>query len=443
MASITKDCQCADEIDGVDAKMTKWTECSKLRPPHKWVVRWREPGVAGRRGRQKEASFTKLKDAESHALKVERDKELGGYISPDKVRTPLLDVWAQYLSPEGGAREGITAKNYESIGRIVIRGYPGWQTARIGAVQPGEIEAWMNWMRHAKPKPLYAESTVLNRFDVLSAMFNFAVRNGYRQDNPCNKVLTKRAAVERQQNARIDIPDIEELELLAAALPGEYRAVLWLMAGCGLRIGEALAVTRSQLNFTVGFLNVNRQIAHDKANSDETDAHIASRGKGRGMHVRNVKWRGRDEGRAVPLSEHTGRILRSHLKSYGTHGPEKYLFGNMGRTNVPAIPWWRKEVWRKAVLTSGVEKEVRPHWCRHYFISMSLFYGVPVTDIAEWVGHRNPQLILKRYRHLTKNSADQGRRAIDAALSGMLHLPPELRYVLEGDGDDEESTGSA
>lgn len=433
MATITKDCACADSVEAYEAKMELWRKCSKQRPPHKWVVRWREPGVGGRRGRQREKSHTTLTKAESWALKVETDKESGGYIDPDRVQTPLLDVWDEYLGPKGGERENITAKNYDSISRIVIHGYPGWANARIGAVQPGDIEAWKHWMRHEKPGPKYAESTALNRIDVLSACFNFAIRNGYRSDNPCNKIVSKRAAVERAQNAAISIPDLDELRTVAGRLPGQYRAVLWLMAGCGLRIGEALAVTRGQIHFKDKVLYVDRQVTHDKKNEDEKNGHVALKGKGRGMHIRHLKWRGKDEGRRVPLPEDVAQVLRSHLKSYGTFGEDKQLFGNVGRTNVPAVPWFRSQVWDKAA------EALRPHWCRHYFISMMLYFNVPVTDIAEWVGHRNPQLIQKRYRHLTKNSVEQGRLAMERALSGVVQLPQELRLLPTDDHDDDEA----
>jgi integrase len=38
------------------------------------------------------------------------------------------------------------------------------------------------------------------------------------------------------------LPAGAELDALAAGLPADWAAAVWLMYGCGLRIGEALAV---------------------------------------------------------------------------------------------------------------------------------------------------------------------------------------------------------
>ncbi|MEV4939733.1 hypothetical protein [Streptomyces zaomyceticus] len=41
---------------------------------------------------------------------------------------------------------------------------------------------------------------------------------------------------------------------------------MWLMAGCGSRIGEACAVTLQEFDFEEGTLNVDRRIAQDGEN---------------------------------------------------------------------------------------------------------------------------------------------------------------------------------
>ncbi|GGR36308.1 hypothetical protein GCM10010282_30920 [Streptomyces roseolus] len=47
----------------------------------------------------------------------------------------------------------------------------------------------------------------------------------------------------------------------------EYEKLLvWLMVGCGLRIGEASAVTLQQFDFEAGMLYVDRQVTQDGEN---------------------------------------------------------------------------------------------------------------------------------------------------------------------------------
>lgn len=59
------------------------------------------------------------------------------------------------------------------------------------------------------------------------------------------------------------LPALAEITSIAEHLPAPYRLLVWLMAGCGLRIGEASAVCLQQVDFAAGMLLVDRQIAQD------------------------------------------------------------------------------------------------------------------------------------------------------------------------------------
>lgn len=76
------------------------------------------------------------------------------------------------------------------------------------------------------------------------------------------------------------------------AAPPRYRAMLWLMAGCGLRLGEAMAVSRDQIDFKAETLRVDFQIAED----GDTES-----GKNSAIQRRHIKSREEGEpGRSVP-----------------------------------------------------------------------------------------------------------------------------------------------
>jgi integrase len=56
------------------------------------------------------------------------------------------------------------------------------------------------------------------------------------------------------------LPADEELEALAAGLPADWATTVWLMYGCGLRIGEALAVRTRCRNNRGTTLRVRKQV---------------------------------------------------------------------------------------------------------------------------------------------------------------------------------------
>jgi integrase len=76
---------------------------------------------------------------------------------------------------------------------------------------------------------------------VIRAVFTEAVRNKKLADSPCTDIPLPDVATA----ADFILPDDDELDALAAGLPADWAATVWLMHGCGLRIGEALAVRTS------------------------------------------------------------------------------------------------------------------------------------------------------------------------------------------------------
>ncbi|MET9883358.1 tyrosine-type recombinase/integrase [Streptomyces sp. NPDC006430] len=50
-------------------------------------------------------------------------------------------------------------------------------------------------------------------------------------------------------------------------------------------------------------------------------------------------------------------------------------------------------LWRTAKQATGITRKITPHWLRHFFASAGLSKGVPVTDMAEWPGHRDPMML--------------------------------------------------
>lgn len=56
------------------------------------------------------------------------------------------------------------------------------------------------------------------------------------------------------------------------------------------------------------------------------------------------------------------------------------------------------------------------HVCRHTAASAWLAQGVDVRTVAEFLGHADPAVTLRRYAHLMPDAADRARRAMDAWL---------------------------
>lgn len=396
-------------------------------------MRYREPG--GRGGRQRETSFEKKGVADSFAAKVEREKDLGTYIAPTGLLVPLVAVYREFI--DSGSRVNGTRYQYETSLRLHVEPYFG--STAVGAVKPKHLNAWLKWMVEERG---YEESTAINRYETLAGVFSFAVANEYITKNPCQHVRTGRQRVKRRVKKTIRLPTLAEIEAIERHLPGPYKLLVWLMAGCGLRIGEACAVTLQQLDLESGMLYVNRQITQDGENEEPKTAvqKAITKGRGRAHCVRHLKWRDLDEGRAVPVSPTIAAKVQEHVRLYGTfrveEGPNRlegdYLFSNVGRTNILMYSLVDR-LWRNAKTAAGIKRRITTHWLRHFFASAGLSKGVPVTDMAEWLGHRDPRITHQTYAHVMPDAPERLRSLMDAVFTMQtdLDLPLEFEAVVE------------
>ncbi|WP_329393871.1 tyrosine-type recombinase/integrase [Streptomyces lydicus] len=353
--------------------------------------------------------------ADTCAAKTERGNELGVHAVREGLRIPLVRVFEEFIS----AGDTVTGskRNYEASLNRNIKPYFGDQD--LGSVNPADIQGWLTWMREQG----YEDSTTVVRYRVLSSVFNYAVNRGYIARNPCHRVRVKQAKALRRSKKRIQIPTLDEVGRLTAELPEQLQLLAWLMCGCGLRIAEALAVTSGQFDVEEGVLYVDRQIVADgESEEPRTRTQRAhTRGRDRALRIRHLKWRDSDEGREVPLSSFVGRKVQEHIKRHGTFRIEEgrnrmtgdYLFTNISRTNIMSLAYMDK-VWGAAVKAAELGRSVKKHWLRHFFASAALSRGVPVSEVAEWLGHTDPKVTYGMYAHLMPEAPARLRSVMDS-----------------------------
>ncbi|MFD6969593.1 tyrosine-type recombinase/integrase [Streptomyces sp. NPDC059979] len=172
------------------------------------------------------------------------------------------------------------------------------------------------------------------------------------------------------------------------------RVLIDLMSGCGHRNGEAYAA------------NIERMVAKDAYRiSEQIDGVTRERCR--------LKHRKPGEFREVPMP---ATVRDSLLRYEATHGtsPNGYLL----RTQ--RSPHWAHTTleyqWRAARKRAGITRAFKPYSLRHYFASNCLTKGIPITDVAEWMGHKNINMTYKIYRHLMPASIGRAARLLEQGL---------------------------
>ncbi|SFY42903.1 Phage integrase family protein [Streptomyces atratus] len=72
--------------------------------------------------------------------------------------------------------------------------------------------------------------------------------------------------------------------------------------------------------------------------------------------------------------------------------------------------------WWSARKKAGITRNLNPYSLRHFFASNCLSKGVPITDVAEWMGHSNINMTFKIYRHLMPASVGRAARLLNEGL---------------------------
>jgi integrase len=362
VAKIFKRCPCPEEA---------WGSCL-----HQWVIRYRTTG--GRSSRQREQSLgTDLREAENFALKVEHDKRAHIFVDPKAGRVLFRDAAETWLNQHLGADSSIAT--YRSVLRAHIN--PAIGGKPIGAIRREEIKALIAAMHR---KGLSA-SRIGCAHLVISAVLAEAVRDKKLAESPCIGIQLPGVVTA----AGFYLPAHAQIEAVAAGLPQDWAATVWLMHGCGLRIGEALAVS---LRCRIGrgkTLRVREQVNPS-------------------AQLRPLKFRREGEFRDIPLPEYVNEAIDEH----GTTA-DGYLF--QGRKYKLVVRRSYQEDFQRAAARVGLPPEFIPHSLRHLYASTALAEGIPITEVSRWLGHKSIEVTHQIYGHLVPSSFDRARAALDTA----------------------------
>jgi len=165
----------------------------------------------------------------------------------------------------------------------------------------------------------------------------------------------------------------------------KFPLTIWLMRGCGLRIEEALAVQKSCFRDNDTVLRVFEQASRD------------------GRKTRPLKHRKAGEYRDIPVPAYLWEMVKDLS--------DGYFFMTDGK--FPTYSSYRHG-FNLNVGKAGIPEAFTPHSLRHAFVSALLSHGVPITDVAAWLGHRNINVTYAIYGHLVPSSLGRAQEALNA-----------------------------
>lgn len=335
------------------------------REGKRYRVRYRTPD---RRQTDKRGFRTK-RDAEAFAATTEVKKLTGEFIAESAGRVTVAELAPEWIERKLQATAPSNYRTIESAWRVHVK--PVWGNRRVSDISVVNVESWVAAMVKSGNSP----TTVIRAHGVLSGILNDAVKKKRLAANPAKGIenLPRKTA---RRHVYLTAEDIHRL----ARESGEHHALVLLLAFCGLRWGEAIALRIRDVEFLKRRLTV-------AENAVQIGARHAV-GQTKGKMVRSVP---------VPefvLTEISG-LCRGKDADELVFSDGKYLLRPKSSNG-----WFKKAVDRAGV------QSITPHDLRHSAASLAVSAGVNVLALARMLGHKDPSVTLRVYADLFDTDLD-------------------------------------
>lgn len=268
----------------------------------------------------------------------------------------------------------ISSKKYLIETKIL----PFFKNMKLNTITPIVIRKWQNELisfTNPKNEKPYSQTYIKTINNQITAIFNYAVRFHSLQENPCHKAGT----IGKKNAEEMNIWTPEEFEIFIKAVehkPVDYTGFS-ILFWCGIRLGELLALTLSDINFEKKTLNINKSYQRLKKVDIITEPKTPK------------------SKRIIEIPPQLIQILENYIKTLYKPKPTTRIF--------PYTKFIFEHSMRHYHKVAGVKK-IRIHDLRHSHASLLIHLGVNPLVIARRLGHEKVETTLNTYSHLFPNS---------------------------------------
>ncbi len=347
-------------------------------PSGRWQARFRGPdGVV----RPAPVTFDTKLDAGAWLKAQAGDVERGLWAEPSAApkRGRTLEGYADAWLSSRELKPRTRAEYRKLLDALVL---PLLGDVPLDRITPTTVRNWYATLDPGTP------TRRAHAYSLLRSIFTTAVSDDLVPANPCR--IRGAGAARTRHKPRV--ASLGELEVIVAAVPERYRAMVLLAAWCGLRFGELAELRRGDVDPAAGILRVQRGV---------------TRGTGEVWVGDPKSEAGR---RPVAIPPHLLPVLDEHLRAHTAPATDALLFPARGGQHMAPSSLYR--VWYPARVAAG-RADLRFHDLRHTGATLAAATGATLADLMQRLGHSTPAAAL-RYQHA---AADRDR-AIAEALSG-------------------------
>lgn len=347
-----------------------------------YAVRYRDES-----GRQREASFRTKTEATRFMTEINHGKQNGSFTDPKAGDIRFMDYAATVLTSYA-ASEG-TIGVYTQMLNTWVSGWANGRSITQVANDRSGVTQLVNvtMTRNGELMSFNRRGIALT---VIKMVLNEAVANKLIASHAMNGIKIRHSeTVKASKHDDFVFPSHDLVSKLASEMDG-YSMAIWLCRGAGLRIGEALAVEKSDFIDNGKVLRVTRQ-AHDD-----------------GSKAIPLKHRRPGQFRDVPVPGYLWEMVRNLPDGVicKTDGSQAYHTYNTVQKK-----------FRRVSDALGIESGFTLHSLRHAWATALLTRNVPIHAVSQWLGHSDVAVTSKIYAHVLPSSVTDARGILDNEFS--------------------------
>ncbi|MGH9228009.1 MAG: tyrosine-type recombinase/integrase [Acidimicrobiales bacterium] len=328
-------------------------------------------------GRSRSKTFRLKRDATDFLKTVGADIVRGAYIDPRLGRITFAEWSQHWLETKVNLRPGTYAR-YRRVLRLSL--VPAFGPMRLASIGPLDVRKWLAEMAATQPS-----SEVRRSYVMLRMVMKAAVENELIVKTPCV------AELPRATEAEMRFLAVAEVDELAEAINPHSKVLVYVLAYCGLRWGEAVGLKRKYVDTSRRTIRVEEQLT-------EVDHQFYF-----GQPLKTSAAR-----RTVRMPAFVATLLEEHF-AYLEALRQDLGLPPLGRddlifTNVRGRTWHRASFrlnhWLTAVRTAGLSG-LRVHDLRHTAVAFAInLSNAHPKAVQIRFGHSSIQQTYDRYGHL-------------------------------------------
>ena len=391
-----------------------WIEIRRLKAArngkvqNSYKVNWRDPN-----GRRRSKSFRTAADARRFSREIERSKDIGVYRDPNLGKVTLAEFFRHHMDTSPPAARS-TRDLYEMQWRVHIEPHLG--SFRLNAISKADVKSFLAALRDDG----VGVPTVNGVYRLLRAVLSVAVDEDRISANPASRIKLPAPAKRPMR-----VLDASQVEALAYAVDDRYVTLIYLLAYCGPRIGEAAALRVKH------FDRSHRRVLIEESVKEVRGGLVTGPPKNK-------------EARFLELPEFLSDMLTRHIVRYSdVSDPEALVFVTVTGRQLRANGF-RRLVLKPALTEAGLPTDLRTHDLRHSAAAIAISAGHHAKEIQALLGHRSSAVTMDVYSHILPRVRDESAaRLHEVYLKAAKEAREEARVIKFPDRPDTFQTGTS